>query len=118
MIRYYSIYYGVNLFGYIYGGLLGLAFGLGIAFFITMLLVKKSNDIGDSKGALYDFGYLNMMYTEDGLHRYAPSGRGAVLLRESHREEKEKMGIKTEEEVVRKEWKDTKNIFQDRYGDV
>ena len=108
----------MDLSGFVFGGLIGLILGIGIAFLITILLVKKSNDIGDSKGVLMDFGYLNMLYTEDGLHRHVPSGRGVALLRESHREEKEKMGIKIEDEVVRKEWKDTKNIFQDRFGDV
>lgn len=40
----------------IFGIIAGLALGIGIALYITTKLVKKSNDIGDSKGEFYDFG--------------------------------------------------------------
>ena len=40
----------------IFGIIAGLALGIGIALYITTKLVKKSNDIGDSKGQFMDFG--------------------------------------------------------------
>ncbi|MBR6080441.1 MAG: hypothetical protein IKP60_09825 [Treponema sp.] len=40
----------------IFGILTGLALGISLAFFVTLIIVKKSNDIGDSQGELKDFG--------------------------------------------------------------
>ncbi|MCR4697715.1 MAG: hypothetical protein K5654_10440 [Lachnospiraceae bacterium] len=41
---------------YAFGIIAGLALGIGLALYITTKLVKKSNDIGDSKGQFMDFG--------------------------------------------------------------
>lgn len=73
--------------GSILGILLGIALGLGLALMITVKAVRKSNDIGDSKGSLRDFGtYVNMHAVEDNLSRYRPSDRGKILLENLKRE--------------------------------
>lgn len=73
--------------GYVIGAILGLALGLGLALFITVTLVKKSNDVGDSTGSLKDFGYLNVLISENDLHSARPSDRGRYIL-EEHRQKK------------------------------
>lgn len=68
-------------FGGIIGIICGIAIGIGLALRITVLAVKNSNDIGDSKGDLRDFGtYIDMISTEDDLHNYRPSARGKIML--------------------------------------
>ncbi|MDO5154627.1 MAG: hypothetical protein Q4D51_01555 [Eubacteriales bacterium] len=37
------------------GALLGIAFGVVLAYLIISIMVKKSNDLGDSKGNYKDF---------------------------------------------------------------
>ncbi|MBR5657910.1 MAG: hypothetical protein IKX10_00760 [Lachnospiraceae bacterium] len=49
------------------GEFLGLVSGLGLAFFITISLLKHSNDIGDSAGKLEDFGWLKIIYKRNGM---------------------------------------------------
>ena len=119
MIGYYWHYYMHYAPGYVIGGLIGLALGLGIAFLITMYLVMKSNDIGDSKGSLADFGYLKMLCSEDGLHHHSPSGQGVALIWEDQRQEKESLireGFPVEQKVIEKPVT-SKNIFSDRFGE-
>ena len=69
--------------GYIIGGILGLAIGTGIAFVVTMTYVKKSNDIGDSKGTLWDFGDLYVISSQDGLDEENPNKYGYDLLKDN-----------------------------------
>ena len=70
------------------GALYGLALGIGLAFLITIILVRKSNDVGSSKGSMLDFGGLYMIEAEDDLHRREPSGTAFTILSEHHEEEK------------------------------
>ena len=73
--------------GSILGIFLGLILGVGVAMMVTVNVIKKSNDIGDSKGSLRDFGtYVNMHAVEDNLPRYRPSDRGKILLENLKRE--------------------------------
>lgn len=66
------------------GAVCGIAIGLGLALRITVLSIKKSNDIGDSKGDLRDFGtYVNLITTEDDLHNCRPSARGKIILEQN-----------------------------------
>lgn len=59
----------------------GIAIGLGLALRITVLRIKQSNDMGDSKGDMRDFGtYVDMMDSEDGMSSYRPSQRGKIML--------------------------------------
>ncbi len=52
------------------GIICGIAIGLGLALRITVLKIKESNDMGDSKGDMLAFGcHLNMICGEDDLHR-------------------------------------------------
>ena len=54
------------LFADVFGIIAGLLLGIGIALFITTKLIKKSNDIGDSKGEFYDFGdYIRPISHQD-----------------------------------------------------
>jgi len=68
-------------------GIIGVFFGLiisvALAYYITMSLVKKSNDVGDSSGELQDFGKLNMITTMDDLRSTDfYSGAGKKTLQE------------------------------------
>lgn len=74
---------GYMIIGYIIGGILGLAIGTGIAFAVTMTYVKKSNDIGDAKGTLQDFGELYVISSEDGLDKENPNKYGYDLLEDN-----------------------------------
>lgn len=65
-----------------------MGLGIGLAFLITMILIKKSNDVGDSKGSLLDFGGVFMLESEDGLHHPETSGYASIMLSERHEEEK------------------------------
>ncbi|MBR5348091.1 MAG: hypothetical protein IK125_02540 [Lachnospiraceae bacterium] len=47
------------------GEMLGIVNGLGLALFITISLLKHSNDVGDSPGKLEDFGWLKVIYKRD-----------------------------------------------------
>ena len=53
--------------------ILGIIFGILLAgcfaFMVTMMLVNKSNVVGDTKGTFYTFSRssLNMIYKEDGV---------------------------------------------------
>jgi hypothetical protein len=78
--------------GYVLGVLMGIALGIGLAYFLTVTLVKRSNDIGDSSGKLSDFGTLHMITSEDGLSAAKPSGRGEYILKEQLQKEKEWRG--------------------------
>ena len=52
------------------GIICGIAIGLGLALRITVLKVKESNDMGDSKGDMLAFGSrLNLLYGEDDLRK-------------------------------------------------
>ena len=55
---------------YVYGILGGLALGISIAMLFTIWIVKKSNDIGDSKGQFGDFSeYLDVICDDDDLRQ-------------------------------------------------
>ena len=55
---------------YVYGVVAGLAFGISVAALFTIWLVKKSNDIGDSKGQFNDFSeYLDIICDDDDLRQ-------------------------------------------------
>ena len=55
---------------YFYGIVAGLAFGISVAALFTIWLVKKSNDIGDSKGQFNDFSeYLDVICDDDDLRQ-------------------------------------------------
>ena len=52
------------------GVMCGLALGTGLALSIVVKSVKESNDMGDSKGNMRDFGaHINMLYAEDDMHK-------------------------------------------------
>lgn len=58
------------MFGIFIGIVYGLAVAIGLAMFITIRAMKKSNDIGDSQGTLADFNAsVHITSSEDGLHR-------------------------------------------------
>ncbi|MBP5609135.1 MAG: hypothetical protein J6X66_12840 [Lachnospiraceae bacterium] len=64
------------------GIICGIAIGLGLALRITVLRIKESNDMGDSKGDMLAFSsHLNLICGEEDLHK--PVGnvgpRGALL---------------------------------------
>ena len=64
----------------------GIAIGLGLALRITVLRIKQSNDVGDSKGDIRDFGtVVDVMSAEDDMHNYRPSARGKIMLDESRK---------------------------------
>ncbi|MBR5348093.1 MAG: hypothetical protein IK125_02550 [Lachnospiraceae bacterium] len=75
---------------HVFGIFLGILTGLGLALYLTSLLIKRSNDVGDSIGQLSDFGSLHMIHSEPKLS----SGRkydkdlsqsmSQTLLRESY----------------------------------
>ena len=44
------------------GVFLGVMTGLGLSLWITVFALKRSNDVGDSKGQLLDFGRLNILH--------------------------------------------------------
>lgn len=55
--------------------LIGILYGIGVAvslaILITVSVLKKSNDIGDSRGKFEDFSkYINYTYSEDNLRNY------------------------------------------------
>ena len=66
----------------IVGIICGIAIALGLALRITVLKVKESNDMGDSRGDMLTFGaHLNLICGEDDLRE--PQGnvgaRGILL---------------------------------------
>ncbi len=55
--------------GLIYGLIVGVALGIGVAYYVTVSLVKKSNDIGDSSATLRDVSDgVIVLDKEDNLH--------------------------------------------------
>ncbi len=55
------------------GIICGLALGIGLAFNMVIKNVKKSNDMGDSKGSMRDFrASINMLNAEDNLNKLPP----------------------------------------------
>ena len=52
------------------GILLGIAFSVCLAFMVTMIVVRKSNDMGDSKGSFYSFAGTNVriLSKKDGVN--------------------------------------------------
>lgn len=58
------------MIGWILGIVGGLAIGIGLAFLITMNLVKKSNDMGDSSATMEDVSKkgLEVISRRDNLH--------------------------------------------------
>lgn len=84
--------------GYVLGVLFGIAIAAGFAGSITISMIRKSNDFGNHKAPLRDFGHLEMLEMEDGMHsiRVAPE-RGIMLLAERRRKvifENEQDGVK------------------------
>ncbi len=64
------------------GIICGIAIGLGLALRITVLKVKESNDMGDSRGDMLSFGgHLNLICGEDDLHKPVGNvGKRGILL--------------------------------------
>lgn len=53
----------------LFGIVVGIVLGVGLAFFVTVTLVKKSNDIGDSSSTLLDVSDgLIVLDKDDNLH--------------------------------------------------
>ena len=68
------------------GILCGIAIALGLALRITVLKVKESNDMGDSKGDMLTFGSrLNLICGEDDLHRPQGNAGGRSTLLNPYR---------------------------------
>ncbi len=66
------------------GLICGLALGIGLALSIVVSKVKESNDMGDSRGGMTDFGAsVNMIYSEDDL-RKPPASRSGISLLQEH----------------------------------
>ena len=66
------------------GLICGLALGIGLALSIVVSKVKESNDMGDSRGGMMDFGAsVDLIYSEDDMLKVPVSGRGKSLL-ETH----------------------------------
>ncbi|MCR5249478.1 MAG: hypothetical protein K6E50_02595 [Lachnospiraceae bacterium] len=62
------------------GILCGLALGIGLALSMVVKSIKESNDMGDSKGSMRDFGAtLNMLYSVDDLRQAPVVGRGSIM---------------------------------------
>ena len=110
------------------GGVYGFALGLGLAILITMILIKKSNDIGDSRGTMNDFGYLYMLDSEDDLHRHEPDGSARTQIEERHKEEKEYYqgkGLPEKGKLKKRRFGDgsigeekvTRDIFKEKFGE-
>ena len=53
-----------------FGIILGIAMSVCLSFMITMIIVCKSNDMGDSKGTFYSFAGTNvrMLSKKDGVN--------------------------------------------------
>ncbi len=65
------------------GLICGLALGIGLALSIVVSKVKESNDMGDSRGRMSDFGAsVDMIYSEDDMRKMPATGRGRSLLME------------------------------------
>ena len=65
------------------GFICGLALGIGLALSIVVSRVKESNDMGDSRGGMTDFGAsVNMIYSEDDLRKPPETRNGRSLLAE------------------------------------
>ncbi len=66
------------------GIVIGIALGIGLALSMVVTSIKASNDMGDSKGNLRDFGTsLNLMYGEDDMHKLSVTPNSMPLL-EAH----------------------------------
>lgn len=75
------------------GIICGIAIGLGLALRITVLQIKKSNDMGDSKGDMRDFGtFIDMIATEDDMHNYRLSARGKITLEANRKKAMDSQG--------------------------
>ena len=62
----------------IIGILCGLALGIGLALSMVVTSIKESNDMGDSKGSMRDFGAtMNMLYSANDLRQIPIGGRNA-----------------------------------------
>ena len=86
------------MMGYVLGVLFGIAIAAGFAGSITISMIRKSNDFGNHKAPLRDFGHLEILESEDGMHsiRVAPE-RGIMTLAERRRKvifENEQDGVK------------------------
>ena len=110
------------------GAVYGLALGIGLALLITMILIRRSNDIGDSKGTMNDFGYLYMLSSEDDLHRREPDGSALIQIEERHKEEKEYYqgkGLPEKGKLKKRRFGDgsigeekvTRDIFKEKFGE-
>jgi len=76
------------------GAVLGLILGGGLAYYITFSLVKKSNDMGDSKGCLQDFGSIHMIeYMDNMMTTSVCDGHGRKILEERSKTKAYKRGI-------------------------
>ena len=74
---------------FVFGIILGIITGLGLALLITSCLVKDSNDIGDSIGKLENFGRLNILHekmrlSSKGVTKDVISSKSSTLLQYSY----------------------------------
>lgn len=127
MIGVFAYYMQVGSAFFLIGGIYGLALGVGLAILITISLIKKSNDIGASQGTLSDFGYLDMLESEDDLCESEPDSNVTERIMERHKEEKvyyPGKGIPGKEQNRRRrlgdgsigEEKASRDIFTEKYG--
>ncbi|MBO7515003.1 MAG: hypothetical protein J6T47_05235 [Lachnospiraceae bacterium] len=83
---------------FVFGVILGVVTGLGIALLITSCLIKDSNDIGDSIGRLENFGRLNIIHekmrlSSKGAEKDAASSMSFKLLTRSYEAARKREGL-------------------------
>lgn len=57
---------------FVLGGVIGILLGAGVALAVTANILYKSNDLGDSKGTIFDFSKkgVNMLYSKDRVKKH------------------------------------------------
>ncbi|MCQ2533569.1 MAG: hypothetical protein MJ172_03265 [Clostridia bacterium] len=83
------------ILGYLLASTLGLLLGFGVALFVTANILLKSNNIGDSKGTIFDFSKegIDMLYSEDRIKErtFIPSVDATPTTEQAIREEQKKI---------------------------
>ena len=83
---------------FVFGVILGIVTGLGVALLITSCLIKDSNDIGDSVGRLENFGRLTIIHekmrlSSKGVTKDAASSMSYALLNRSYEAARQREGL-------------------------